>query len=164
MTSRTSGKPLLSPDGNLSVNMSDDENGQIKYSELLTTDSSDCNGSLIHSQPNLIVNRLYDLQQSIKDTDEDRSNDITAVDLLSFSRQIAMGMEFLSSNRVVHRDLAARNVLVCWDKTVKIADFGLSRDIYQENMYKKTGSGKLPIKWMALESLTHQVYTTQSDV
>lgn len=166
MSSRTSGKPLLSPDRNLSMNMSDDENfnSQIKYSELLTTDNSDCNGSLIHSQPNLIVNRLYDLQQSIKDTDEDRSNDITAVDLLSFGRQIAMGMEFLSSNRVVHRDLAARNVLVCSNKTVKIADFGLSRDIYQENMYKKTGSGKLPIKWMAIESLTHQVYTTQSDV
>lgn len=166
MTSRTSGKPLFSPNGNLSINVSDDENsdGQIKYSELMTTDNSDCNGSVINSPPNLIVNRMYDLQQNIKDTDEDRSNDITAVDLLSFSRQIAMGMEFLSTNRVVHRDLAARNVLVCSDKTVKIADFGLSRDIYQENMYKKTGSGKLPIKWMAIESLTHQVYTTQSDV
>ncbi|XP_046812087.1 tyrosine-protein kinase receptor torso-like, partial [Lucilia cuprina] len=31
-------------------------------------------------------------------------------------------------------------------------------------MYKKTGNGKLPIKWLALESMTHQVYTTQSDV
>jgi len=40
----------------------------------------------------------------------------------------------------------------------------LSRDIYQENIYKKTGNGILPIKWLALESMTHEVYTSQSDV
>ncbi|XP_073953307.1 tyrosine-protein kinase receptor torso-like isoform X2 [Choristoneura fumiferana] len=108
-------------------------------------------------QSKLVVNKLYDLN-GICDAE------LTYVDLLSFCRQIAMGMEFLASNRVVHRDLAARNVLVTSDRTLKIADFGLSRDIYQENQYKQKGNGKMPIKWMALESLTHRIYTTQSDV
>ncbi|XP_050682575.1 tyrosine-protein kinase receptor torso-like [Leptidea sinapis] len=108
-------------------------------------------------QGSLVINRLYDLH-GVCDTE------LTLLDLLSYCRQIAMGMEFLASNRVVHRDLAARNVLVSTDGTLKIADFGLSRDIYQENHYKQRGNGKMPVKWMALESLTHRIYTTQSDV
>jgi serine/threonine protein kinase len=75
--------------------------------------------------------------------------------------------EHLSKNKIIHRDLAARNILVSKEgdfEILKIADFGLSRDVYEQNWYKKETKGMLPCKWLAIESLVHQVYTTKSDV
>ena len=62
-------------------------------------------------------------------------------------------MEFLGSKKCIHRDLAARNVLVARDFVVKIADFGLARDVHNNDYYRKTGDGRLPVKWMAPETL-----------
>ena len=113
---------------------------------------------------NFVANRGYGSEELLQDQQKIELNLIKSEELLKFAQQIAVGMAFLAQNKVVHRDLAARNVLVCPNNVVKIADFGLSRDIYQDNMYRKTTKGKLPIKWLALESMTHQVYTSQSDV
>lgn len=66
--------------------------------------------------------------------------------------------------QLVHRDLAARNVLVAKGKICKISDFGLTRDVYEDDAYRKRSKDRVPVKWMAPESLADQVYTSRSDV
>lgn len=85
-------------------------------------------------------------------------------DLISFSYQIARGMDYLSQRQCIHRDLAARNVLVAEDYVLKIADFGLTRNVRNIDYYRKTGDGRLPVKWMAPEALFDRKYTSKSDV
>ncbi|XP_032782722.2 vascular endothelial growth factor receptor 3 isoform X2 [Daphnia magna] len=85
-------------------------------------------------------------------------------DLISWSFQIARGMNYLSSKNVLHGDLAARNVLLADDGVVKVADFGMAKKMYYERNYEKTGQGLMPVKWMAIESLTDRIFSSQSDV
>ncbi|XP_041794516.1 insulin-like growth factor 1b receptor [Chelmon rostratus] len=84
--------------------------------------------------------------------------------MLQMAGQIADGMAYLNANKFVHRDLAARNCMVAEDFTVKIGDFGMTRDIYETDYYRKGGKGLLPVRWMSPESLKDGVFTTNSDV
>lgn len=85
-------------------------------------------------------------------------------EFLHIAIQIATGMEYLSSHHYVHRDLAARNCLVGDNLTVKISDFGLSRDIYSSDYYRVQSKSLLPVRWMPPESILYGKFTTESDV
>lgn len=73
-------------------------------------------------------------------------------------------MAHLASRKIVHGDLAARNVLLANNNIVKICDFGLARNLRNEMNYQKKSQGPLPVKWMAIESLTRGIFSSQSDV
>lgn len=84
--------------------------------------------------------------------------------LVKFMVDIAQGMEYLSNRNFLHRDLAARNCMLRDDMTVCVADFGLSKKIYSGDYYRQGRIAKMPVKWIAIESLADRVYTSKSDV
>ncbi|XP_015981599.2 tyrosine-protein kinase Mer isoform X2 [Rousettus aegyptiacus] len=84
--------------------------------------------------------------------------------LLKFMVDIAQGMEYLSNRNFLHRDLAARNCMLRDDMAVCVADFGLSKKIYSGDYYRQGRIAKMPVKWIAIESLADRVYTSKSDV
>ncbi|XP_071842854.1 uncharacterized protein [Apostichopus japonicus] len=90
-------------------------------------------------------------------------NQLSAAELLTYGIQISKGMEFLDSKMCVHRDLAARNILLGEGFVCKISDFGLARDVADSQQYEMKSRGRVPVRWMAPESLMQNMYTTKSD-
>ncbi|KAM4709506.1 vascular endothelial growth factor receptor 2 [Discoglossus pictus] len=107
-------------------------------------------------------------EKSLSDVEEEEEdvckNPLSMEDLISYSFQVARGMEYMASRKCIHRDLAARNILLAENNVVKICDFGLARDIYKDPDYVRKGDARLPLKWMAPETIFDRVYTSQSDV
>ncbi|CAL8263962.1 unnamed protein product [Lota lota] len=98
------------------------------------------------------------------ESEEGRNWPLDIEDLLMFSYQVAQGLDFLAAKNCIHRDVAARNVLLTDHGVAKICDFGLARDIMKDSNYVVKGNARLPVKWMAPESIFEAMYTAQSDV
>uniref|UniRef100_A0A8C6XBG1 receptor protein-tyrosine kinase n=1 Tax=Naja naja TaxID=35670 RepID=A0A8C6XBG1_NAJNA len=107
---------------------------------------------------------LSDVEEGETTAEEPCKASLSLEDLICYSFQVARGMEFLASRKCIHRDLAARNILLSENNVVKICDFGLARDIYKDPDYVRKGDARLPLKWMAPETIFDRVYTIQSDV
>ncbi|XP_076340279.1 focal adhesion kinase 1-like [Tachypleus tridentatus] len=111
--------------------------------------------------PSMIVMELAKYGQ-MRSYLQNKKDKLDLATLVLYSYQLSTALSYLESKKFVHRDIAARNVLVTSHDCIKLADFGLSRWI--EDHYYKASKGKLPIKWMAPESINFQRFTTASDV
>lgn len=97
----------------------------------------------------------------------DRPTALTMLDLIMCSYDVSNGCKYMEEARFIHRDIAARNCLLTCKgqgRVVKIADFGMARDIYRSDYYRKGGKAMLPIKWMPPESFLDGIFTTKTDV
>ena len=47
---------------------------------------------------------------------------------------------------------------------VKVADFGLTRDIYEHEYYRQSSNSRIPVKWMSPESLSDRISNEKTDV
>ncbi|XP_052897029.1 tyrosine-protein kinase transmembrane receptor ROR2-like [Anopheles moucheti] len=105
-----------------------------------------------------------DLHEFLIANSPNEGKSLSQLQFLLIAQQICDGMEYLASHHYVHRDLAARNCLVGDSLTVKISDFGLSRDIYSSDYYRVQSKSLLPVRWMPSESILYGKFTTESDV
>ncbi|XP_046459939.1 mast/stem cell growth factor receptor Kit-like isoform X2 [Daphnia pulex] len=137
---------------------------RLKWKEIpLQVESSD---SQAENQPGVNSStEILDIENSnLQDLDVNFDRPISTTDLISWSFQIARGMDYLVSKKVLHGDLAARNILLADDGVAKVADFGMAKKMYYEEHYEKKGQGLMPVKWMAIESLIDRIFSSQSDV
>ncbi|XP_064420345.1 discoidin domain-containing receptor 2 isoform X2 [Latimeria chalumnae] len=131
-------------------------------------------GVCIHDDPLCMITEYMengDLNQFLSQREIESqltlANNIPSISyhhLLYMATQIASGMKYLASLNFVHRDLATRNCLVGNNFTIKIADFGMSRNLYSGDYYRIQGRAVLPLRWMAWESILLGKFTTASDV
>ena len=119
-------------------------------------------GVVSQGQPALVLMELMengDLKNYLRSLRPDSENNKlglpvpTLREVLQMAIEISDGMSYLSVKKIVHRDLAARNCMVSQDVVVKVGDFGMARDIYETEYYRKEGRGLLPVRWMAPESI-----------
>ena len=89
----------------------------------------------------------------VSSTTPSSDSQLTTPMLVSMASQISSVMQYLAERNFVHRDIASRNCLVGKDLTIKVADLGMNKDLYQSHYYRIRDSRLLPIRWMATECL-----------
>ncbi|XP_061660620.1 protein-tyrosine kinase 2-beta-like [Syngnathoides biaculeatus] len=117
---------------------------------------------VIAADPVWIVMELYEHGELGKYLVEQKYV-LTTAKLILYCLQICKALAYLEGLNMVHRDIAVRNILVASPDCVKLGDFGLSRYIDDQEYYKASVS-RLPIKWMAPESINFRRFTVASDV
>uniref|UniRef100_A0A5S6R118 Tyrosine-protein kinase receptor n=1 Tax=Trichuris muris TaxID=70415 RepID=A0A5S6R118_TRIMR len=129
-------------------------------------------GVCFEKMPRLIVLELLaggDLKTFLRESrpKEGKPSDLEMFDLLQIALDVARGCKYLEENHFIHRDIAARNCLLTTkskSRVVKIADFGMARDIYRADYYRKGGKAMLPVKWMPPEAFLDGIFTSKTDV
>ncbi|XP_034484616.1 tyrosine-protein kinase Fer isoform X2 [Drosophila innubila] len=118
-------------------------------------------GICVQKQPIMIVMELVP-GGSLLNYLRKNSNALSNRQQMGMCRDAAAGMRYLESKNCIHRDLAARNCLVDFEHSVKISDFGMSRE--EEEYIVSDGMKQIPVKWTAPEALNFGKYTTLCDV
>lgn len=129
-------------------------------------------GVCFDRHPRFIVLELLaggDLKNFLREgrSKPERPSPLTMKDLVFCALDVAKGCRYMESKRFIHRDIAARNCLLSSKgpgRVVKIADFGMARDIYRSDYYRKGGKAMLPIKWMPPEAFLDGIFTSKTDV
>ncbi|XP_025412408.1 proto-oncogene tyrosine-protein kinase ROS isoform X3 [Sipha flava] len=130
-------------------------------------------GVCLDNDPNFIIMELMEEGDLLSYLRKNRPTSTTKsslnlIDLISMCIDVAEGCSYLEQMHFIHRDLACRNCLVSSsnpkERIIKIGDFGLARNIYTHDYYRKEGEALLPVRWMSPESLVDGVFTSQSDV
>ncbi|XP_064607266.1 inactive tyrosine-protein kinase transmembrane receptor ROR1-like isoform X2 [Liolophura sinensis] len=119
---------------------------------------------LPHGDLHEFLNRYSPHSDLSVSDDEGHQRVLEYTEMLHISTHVAAGMEYLSCQRYIHRDLAARNILVGDNLTVKISNFGISKDLYSSDYYRAQNKSLIPVRWMSPEGILYAKFTTESDV
>lgn len=96
----------------------------------------------------------------------DEPQPISMIDLIHMALDVAHGCAYLENSKFIHRDIAARNILLTTkgpNRTAKIADFGMARDIFNSEYYRKGGRAFLAVKWLPPEGFLDGIFNSKTD-
>nr|CAD7431244.1 unnamed protein product [Timema monikensis] len=134
------------------------------------SDDVEDNSSIVQKRPILSVAEVMDHIQALRRFFESSNNvegvahTLTTQEVVGMALQIIQGMQFLHKKHLLHRDLATRNCVVDPEFHVRITEQALARDLFPADYHCLGDNFNRPVKWLAIESLVHNTFSTVSDV